>query len=150
MNVHKENGFTLIELLIVVAIVGFLATIALPSYREYVQRGKIAEATATLAEMRARQEQYFQDNRTYVSAGTTCGGAGSATFPLPTGKYFTYGCIAGATPPSYTAWANGVAGEGMNGFSFTINEANLRRTTAFPGASGLPKDCWTYRKGDGC
>lgn len=148
MNAHKNNGFTLIELLIAMAIIGLLASIALPSYLEYIRRGKIAEATTTLAEMRAKQEQYFQDNRTYVSAGTTCGGAGSATFPLPIGKNFTYGCIGSAT--TYTAWANGVVGEGMNGFSFTINEANTKQTTAFPGASGLPINCWIYKKGDGC
>ena len=136
-------GFTLIELMIVVALIGFMLTIALPSYQDYVRRGKIGEATSELAAFRARQEQFFQDNRTYVSGGTTCGGT------LPGGtKYFTYTCLGAAT--TYTAGATGVATQGMNGFTFTIDQANTRQTTAFPGASGLPKNCWTYKKDESC
>ncbi len=142
-QLKTANGFTLIELMIVVAIIGLLATIALPSYQDYIRRGKIGEATSELAAFRARQEQYFQDNRTYVSGGTTCGGI------LPSGtKYFTYTCLGAAT--TYTAGATGIATEGMNGFTFTIDQANTRQTVAFPGASGLPKPCWTYKKGESC
>ena len=136
-------GFTLIELMIVVALIGFMLTIALPSYQDYVRRGKIGEATSELAAFRARQEQFFQDNRTYVSGGTTCGGT------LPGGtKYFTYTCAGAAT--TYTGTATGIATQGMNGFTFTIDQANTRQTTALPGASGLPKNCWTYKKDESC
>lgn len=136
------TGFTLIELMIVVALVGILLTIAVPSYQDYVRRGKIGEATSELAAFRARQEQFFQDNRTYVSGGTTCGGA------LPVAKYFTYTCAGTAT--TYTGTAAGIATQGMNGFTFTINQANARQTTAFPGASGLPRNCWIYKKDESC
>ena len=141
-QLKTANGFTLIELMIVVAIIGLLATIALPSYQDYIRRGKIGEATSELAAFRARQEQYFQDNRTYVSGGTTCGGI------LPSGtKYFTYTCLGAAT--TYTAGATGIATEGMNGFTFTIDQNNTRQTTAFPGVSGT-MNCWIYKKGESC
>ena len=38
----------------------------------------------------------------------------------------------------------------MDGFTFTVDDANAQRTTAFPDASGLPASCWLKRKGDTC
>lgn len=140
-----QRGFTLIEVLVVIAIVAILSTVAYPSYSAFVQRGKIAEGTSTLADARVRLEQYFQDNErryTTISGGNVCGVVPAAT------TYFTYSCT--ATDTTYTVTAAGVAAQGMSGFTFTINQANAQQTTAFPGASGLPKNCWIQNKGDGC
>ncbi|MEG1455426.1 MAG: type IV pilin protein, partial [Comamonas sp.] len=42
-----------------------LAAIALPSYSEYIKRGQIVEGITPLADMGAKMEQFYQDNRTY-------------------------------------------------------------------------------------
>src|SRR5690606_1858627 len=68
-HLTENRGFTLIELMITVAIIAILAAVAVPSYQDYVRRGKVTEATATLAQFRIKMEQYFQDNQTYELDG---------------------------------------------------------------------------------
>jgi type IV pilus assembly protein PilE len=139
----RHSGFTLIELMIVIVIVGILSAVAMPAYNDYLMRGRLVEAYGELASIRAKLEQHFLDNRTYVGA---C--AANTVAPLPTGKYFTYLCNLGAT--TYTVTASGVAAEGAGGFTFSINEANVRRTTAAPAGYNTSNTCWITKKGESC
>jgi len=134
----SQKGFTLVELMIVVAIIGILAAIALPNYTDYVQRGKAAEATSNLANLRVQMEQYYQDNRTYV--GGNCTPAAGAA------KYFTYACPV-QTATTYTLAAAGVAAEGMTDFAFSVNENNAK-TSTFKGTPG--PSCWLTKYGGTC
>lgn len=143
MASKRSMGFTLFELLIAIAIIGVLAAIALPSYNEYIIRGKTMEATAALNAFRARQEQFFQDNRTFLDPAGNCG----ATLPADV-RYFNYACV--GTANTYVATATGIAAEGMNGFVFTVDETNRRQTIGFPGAAAVPLNCWIYRRGEQC
>ena len=137
-----EKGFTLIELMIVVAIIGILASIAWPSYVDYVRRGKAAEATSVLADLKIRMEQYYQDNKTYLDAGgltAPCSpAAGSASF-------FSFACtVQSAT--NFTITATPIAGADVDNFQFTIDEANAK-TSIFDSTAGA---CWLKSKGSTC
>lgn len=73
------SGFSLIELMIVVAIVGILAAIALPSYSEYVKRGNRASARAAMLEAQQFMERFYAVNSRY-----TTDAAGTLSPALPT------------------------------------------------------------------
>lgn len=65
-------GFTLIELMIVVVVVGILAAIALPNYREQVVNSRRATAGACLVEVAQAMERWYTTNMTYVGAAPQC------------------------------------------------------------------------------
>ncbi|MEI8031537.1 MAG: type IV pilin protein [Comamonadaceae bacterium] len=135
------TGFTLIELMIVVAVIGILSMIALPSYQEYVIRGKIPDATSNLATKRVQMEQYFQDNRTYVAAPL-------CTADTTTSKNFDFSCAQAATATIYTLQAVGKAT--MAGFSYTIDQSNSKATTAVPTGWTASTNCWVTQKSGSC
>ena len=64
----KHKGFTLIELMITIVIVAILASIAIPSYRQYVIRANRTAAQAVMMEIATRQQQFFVANRVYATA----------------------------------------------------------------------------------
>lgn len=118
---RHRRGFTLIEVMIVVAIIAILATIAVPSYTDYLRRGRVQEAVNTLAAARTSMEQFYQDNRSYA-AGGACGVA------APAADGFTYACATANAGQSYSISATGADGL-VTGLVYAIDQQNNQTTT---------------------
>jgi type IV pilus assembly protein PilE len=125
------SGFTLVELLIAITIVGILAAIAIPSYRDHIRRGQIQEAQANMSQGRVAIEQWYLDRRTFV--GAPC--------PNSTDR-FAITCTFDINVYTITATGSGTVAS----FVYTLNQQNVR-SSAGPWGSGA---CWISRKGQTC
>ena len=76
-----QAGFTLIELLIVVAIIGILAAIAIPSYQNYTKKAKFTEVVSATAPLKIAVEGCVNDGTCWTSGGTPVGIVAGTNFP---------------------------------------------------------------------
>lgn len=109
---YRAKGFTLIELMIVVAIVGILASIALPAYRQHVIRAKRSAAETYILKIANVQEQMLLDQHAY-STTPPGGGTWNDTGKIPpelVGLYSFSTSVSAGPPPSYTITATPAAG----------------------------------------
>lgn len=139
----NSRGFTLIEVMIVVAIIGILSAIAIPSYRDYVVRSRLVDVTNALSDTRVRMEQFYADNRSYVVGGGGCGPA------MPSLETFDVSCEATADGQGYTLTGTGKGP--MANFVYTLNQVNQRATVSWGANWGtVPAEGatrWLLKKG---
>lgn len=134
---NKQSGFNLVELMITVAIIGILASIAYPSYQQYVLRSNRAEAQAIMSETAQFMERRFTTCGTYGTNGT-CGTAAAPTSAVqPVGS--------SGTARRYT-----IAFTAANATSFSLTATRVNAQTSDSCAdltltnTGLrtPAGCW--------
>ena len=107
----KRSGFSLIELMVVVAIMAFLAMIAVPNFNRFLAKAKRAEAYMNLNSIYAAEKAYYAEHNTYSDILSGEGGIGWK----PEGKtYYTYG-FAGAEGKNNFVGKLGATGAQLQG-----------------------------------
>ena len=133
---NAMRGATLMELMIVVVIVGLLAAVAYPSYREYSARAKRNEAPAALLQIAALQERFYLQNNTYTNDMMNLGFATAGPELTDTQSYMI--SVTGADANGFTATAdyqNSDAEEGKCNI-YQIDGTATKQSWPYP-------DCWT-------
>ena len=140
----KMRGVTLVELMVVIAVVGTLAAIAVPTYRRYLLRSQRSEAKISLMQIQTAQEKYYQQYNAYTSnltAAVNAGGLGLQN-QSETGKYNLAISTFPADGQSYTATATPRPGGGQTDDTpcgnFTITNRAVRGVSGGYG----PEMCW--------
>lgn len=136
----NQLGFTLIELMIALAIVAILASVAIPSYQQSVNRGRHSDALIALEQVAAMQEQHYFRFNQYTTDVDDLGGVGG-TLTSPEGHYvITTVSTDVANDFTLTATANsGGAQSDTDCFSFRL--ASTGAKTAYTSTNTLQPNC---------
>ena len=139
-RVYKQSGFTLIELMVVIAIIGIIAAIAMPSYNSYLKKSRRADAKIALTKMADAQERWYLQKSTYTTDVTEIGGADS-----PDGDY-TLSAAAGADGIlngyvlTAVADTNGLQAGDSDCKTYTLSSTGIKAALTSGGAANTK--CW--------
>ena len=132
MKTYRIKGFTLIELMITVAIIGILASVALPNYKKYIIKSSRTAAQTELVELASIQEKVYLNSNAYTASvttaynGTSGCGLGRTSGQTTDDKYDL--SITSASPyQTFTITATPVTTKSQNGDgNITIGQNGIR------------------------
>ena len=130
---NAAKGFTLIELMVVVAIVGIIAAIAIPSYTEQVHKSRRADAVRAIGQVQLELERWRAENPSYANCATAP--CGSGTYPAAPSSDFYEIQFADPAPTAtgytITAVPAGVqVGDRCGTYTFTLAAGVLTKTAS--------------------
>lgn len=130
MKINKQTGFTLIELMIVVAIIGILAAIAIPSYQSHIAKTRRADAQGALLQLANVMERYYTEQSPFTYVGASLGSAATDIFASQspgTGTAFYNLSISAAAANSYTLTATPTNGQSSDSCgTLTLTSAGVK------------------------
>jgi type IV pilus assembly protein PilE len=103
------KGFTLIELMITVVVISILIGIAVPSYRQYVIRGKRSAAQSAMMDIANREQQFLLANRAYANKATL--EASGYVLPADVSDSYAWNVGTAANPPSFVITFTGTGAQ---------------------------------------
>jgi type IV pilus assembly protein PilE len=130
------RGITLLELMIVVVVVGILAAVAYPNYREFAARAKRNEAKAALLRIATNQERFYLQNNSYTTDMTQLGFPVGANYVTDSESYSV--TVTAANSSNFTATATYRLG-GAEASKCSVFQLDGRGTRT----STPDSDCWT-------
>ncbi|MBW1644862.1 MAG: prepilin-type N-terminal cleavage/methylation domain-containing protein [Deltaproteobacteria bacterium] len=143
---NKKKGFTLVELMITVAILAVLATVAIPMYRNYINRAHQSDAIIGLKAAQMAEEQFFSENNRYASTIDILPGfddSGVADNSFTRGDYVLKVTNA-STAPSFTIEAQAVIDGNTDRWTIDNNDINPVADTNVPGLQGYSIFRWLF------
>lgn len=127
---HNMSGFTLVELMIVVAIIGIIATIAVPSYQAQMRETRRSDAHNALLRLAGLQERYYLQNNSYAPD------IGTLNPPNVVSEEGFYNLSAAGDASTFTVTATAAPGEAQ------VDDVGCTVINLTQAGQKTPANCW--------
>lgn len=128
---RKARGFTMMEIMIVMAIIGILVAIAVPSYQSQLRKGRRADAQSYMMQLANLEQQYLLDARTYL---TGSGAANTlAATPTTITNFYDVAIAAGGAGAPYFKITATAKGQQLKDGDLTLDSNGDKTLAGNPG-----------------